>query len=170
MRISKIFVGILIATIVMASGIGAVSAYDASTPYECTLQWIVPSDTVFSISFAGSEFSVDFDTNLNSATQSGVQPDGQNNATNTPIITISNDGNVALNFTCNLTEAKPAWATLKVNNETSYTGATSFNTTQVVINSSVAIGQDTDMYIWTDVSSATQGITGRTLRISSASA
>jgi len=166
-KINKIVVGLVIAMVI--SGLcGIVGAYDASTPWTETVRWIVPSDTTFSVVFAGAESQVDFDDNLTSNTQSGVQPDSQNNATSTPIITISNDGNQVLAFTCNLTAAKPTWAVIKVNNETSYTGATSFNTSAVTVNASVAIGQDTDMYLWTDVTSATPGTTERTLQINSA--
>jgi len=166
---NKIIVGLVIAVIVSGLG-GIVSAYDAGTPWTGTVRWIVPSDTSFSIVFAGAETQVDFDDNLTAQTQSGVQPDSQNNATSTPIIVVSNDGNQALNFTCNLTAAKPTWAVIKVNNETSYTGATSFDTSAVTVNASVAIGNDTDMYLWTDVTSATQGTTSRTLQINSATA
>jgi len=167
MKTKKIIMGALIAAILYA---GMASAYDANTPWTGLVRWVVPSDTTFSITFAGSEDSVDFDDNLTAQTQSGVQPDSQNNATSTPIIVISNDGNQALNFTCNLTATKPDWAVIKVNNETSYTGATTFDTDAVTVNASVAVGDDTDMYLWTDVTSATQGTTTRSLQINSAAA
>lgn len=166
MKTNKIIVGLIIAIALC----GVASAYDANTPWTGTVQWVVPSDTTFSINFAGAETQVDFDDNLASQTQSGVQPDSQNNATSTPIITIDNDGNQALQFTCNLTAAKPSWAVIKVNNETSYTGASTFDTSAVTVNASVSIGQSTDMYLWTDVTSATQGSTTRTLQINSATA
>ena len=167
METKKIVMGVLIKAILC---IGAASAYDASNPFTCDIRWVVPSDTTFSVSWPGGESSVDFDDNLTAVTQSGVQPDSQNNATNTPIINITNDGNQALNFTCNLTTAKPAWAVIKVNNETSYTGATAFDTTAVIVNASVAVGETTDMYLWTDVTSATPGTTERTLQINSVAA
>lgn len=164
----KIVVASIVAVMAMGMLFPMVSAYDASNAYTCTIQWEVPSDSTFSIAFAGAESSVDFDDNLTSGTQLGVQPDSQNNETSTPIITISNDGNVVLNFTCNLTAAKPAWATLKVNNETTYADATTFDEAAVTVNATVAIGQDTDMYIWTDVSSAAGGNIQRTLQINAA--
>ena len=166
MEINKIVVGLIIAVALC----GVASAFDANTPWTGTVQWVVPSDTTFSITWASGETQVDFDDNLTSQTQSGVQPDGQNNATSTPIITIDNDGNQALNFTCNLTAAKPTWAVIKTNNETSYSGATTFDTSAVTVNASVAIAQSTDMYLWTDVTSAVQGSTSRTLQINSATA
>jgi len=165
---NKILVAGLIVAMVLGAVGSAAAVYDASTPWTGTVKWIVPSDTAFSITFAGGESTIDFDNNLTSQTQSGVQPDSQNNATSTPIITITNDGNLNLNFTCNLTATKPDWAVIKQNNETSYTGATTFDTTAVVVNASVPASQSTSMYIWTDVTSAPAGTTERTLQINSA--
>lgn len=166
MRTGKIVVGLLV-VLALGAIAGVASALDASTPYTGDIRWVVPSDSSFSVTFAGSEDSVDFDDSLSSCTQSGVQPDSQNNATSTPIITITNTGNVNLNFTCNLTSAKPSWAVLKVSNTTSYADATDFDTTAVLINATVSSGQSTPMYIWTDVTDASEGTTGKTLQINS---
>lgn len=166
---NKLITGILIVTVLCGIG-GIASAYDAGTPWTGTVRWMVPSDTTFSIAFASAETQVDFDDSLTAQTQSGIQPDSQNNATSTPIIVVTNDGNLALNFTCNLTAAKPSWAVLKVNNETSYSGATTFDTSAVIVNASVATAQSTDMYLWTDITSAPSGTVSRTLQINSVAA
>jgi len=167
MRTGKIVVVGLLVVLALGAIAGVASALDASTPYTGDIKWVVPSDTSFTVSFAGAETSVDFDTDLTGCTQSGVQPNSQNNATSTPIITITNTGNVNLNFTCNLTDAKPSWAVLKVSNTTSYADATDFDTTAVLINATVSSGQSTPMYIWTDVTDAAQGTETKTLQINS---
>lgn len=165
---TKLIVGILIAIVVCGTGIAG--AFDASNPWSGTVRWIVPSDTTFSITWASGESTVDFDDNLTSQTQSGIQPDGQNNATSTPIIEINNDGNLVLNFTCYLNASKPAWGVLKVKNTTDYATATSFDTTEVVVNATIQVGESTDMYIWTDITSASAGTTTRYLWINSSTA
>jgi hypothetical protein len=164
MRTGKIVVGLLV-VLALGAMAGAASAYDANTPWTGDIKWVVPSDTSFTVTFAGGEDSVDFDNSLSSCTQSGVQPDSQDNTTSTPIITITNAGNKDLNFTCNLTSTIPSWAVLKVSNTTSYADATDFDTTAVLINATVSSGQSTPMYIWTDVTGADEGTTIKTLQI-----
>jgi hypothetical protein len=166
MRTGKIVVGLLV-VLALGAIAGAASASDASNPWTGMIRWVVPSDTSFDVSFPGGATEVVFDDNLTNRTQSGVQPDSQNNATNAPIIEITNSGNANLNFTCNLTSAKPTWAVLKVSNTTSYADATEFNTTAVLINATVPSGQSTPMYIWTDVTDAPAGTIEGTLQINS---
>lgn len=165
---TKMEVGLIIAIVVMC-GIGVVNAYDASNSWTGTVNWIVPNDTTFTVSWPSGETTIDFDDNLTSDTQTGVEPDGQSNTTSTPIINVTNGGNVVLNITCHLSinASKPAWAVIKVSNTTSYSGATSFDTTAVVINETLAIGGTSDVYIWTDVTSATAGTTTRWLFVNS---
>lgn len=145
----------------------SVMAYDVDDPYTVTLQWIVPSDTSFSVALCGAESSVDFDTNLTAVTKNEVQPDCQNAGAGTPMMTITNDGNLDLNFTTALTAAKPSWAVLKVNELSVYGSATTFDTTQVLINGSVGASESTDVYFWTDLTNAPAGTTSRTLQVNS---
>lgn len=167
---TKLIVGLLITIVVC--GAGVVGAYDASSPWSGTVRWLVPEDTTFSVLWAAGESTIDFDDSLTSKTQSGVQPDGQDNTTNTPILNVTNDGNVVLNITCNLNATKPAWAVLKVNNETSYAAATVFDTnaTRAIVNATLAVGDTTDLYLWTDVTNADSGTTTRYLWINSTDA
>jgi len=170
---SKIVVGMLIAMIAIGSGIGIVAAagpYDASNPYTCTLKWVVPADTTFSVSFAGGETSVDFDTALTGQSDTDAEPDSQDASANTPIITVSNDGNLALNFSCNLTSAKPSWATLKVNDVNDSGTATTFDTTAETFATNVAISGTAKMFLWTTTLNATEGTTERTLQINTVAA
>jgi hypothetical protein len=142
------------------------SGYDASSPYTVTMKWIIGEDTSFTVSLCGSETSIDFDENLaNQTTADAVQPDCQDNSTSTPIMNITNSGNVALNLSCNLTASKPAWATLYVSNDTDYTGASTFDTTAVTIEDNVAVSGNVPVYIWTDVLNADTGTTSRTYQV-----
>lgn len=140
-------------------------AYDASTPYTVTLQWIVPSDTTFSIALCGAESSIDFDENLDAATDTEVQPDCQNATDSTPILVITNDGNQNLNFTNNLTTNKPTWAVLKVSNTSTYANALEFNTSAVRVGDDVVPAGTVDIYLWTDLTDALAGTTQRTYQI-----
>ena len=167
-KIGKI-TAIVISAIVVVSGIVSTAiAYDANNPWTGTVLWSIPSDTSFTVTFAGSQTQVNF--TASSATQSLIEPDGQDAANNTPIITIENTGNTNLLFFCNLTASKPSWATIKVSNQSDHTTATEFNTTEVAIVSDyISPGQSTPMYLWSNITNATPGDTTRTLRIVSES-
>jgi len=170
MEVKKMGKGVIAVLFVIAivAGVGLASAYDADNPWTGTVQWTIPSDTSFTVTFAGSQTQVNF----NAAGQDDtlIEPDGQDASSNTPIITIENTGNLNLEFTCNLTSSKPSWATIKVSDEPDHTTATEFDTTAVVISSSVAPGESTPMYLWSNVTDAPSGTTTRTLQINSAAA
>src|SRR3990170_774493 len=95
---------IMLLTVMLIAFSTAASAYDASTPYTVTINYIVPSDTSFTVTLAGAEVSIDFNPATKDSTL--VQPDSQNSSSNTPIATITNTGNVLQDFTTNLTSAQ----------------------------------------------------------------
>lgn len=161
--------GIVIAFSILSTG---AIALDANNPYTVDMKWIVPSDTSFTVSLCGSQTSVDFDDNLNSqTTDSEIEPNCQNVSTTTPLLTISNDGNVAQNFTGFLQSARPAFVDgLWLNNAADFASATDFDTTAVDIATNVASGNSVDVYYWTNVSNADQGTTTRTKQINSTQA
>ena len=138
-------------------------AYDADNPWTGTVKWSIPSDTSFTVTFAGTQTQVNF--TASSTTENLIEPSGQDASSNQPIITIENTGNTNLDFKCNLTSAKPSWATIKVSNQSDHTTATEFDTTLVLINSSVPAGSSTPMYLWTNITNAPAGDTTRTLEI-----
>jgi len=142
-----------------------VSAYDASTPYTVTMKWIVTVDTTFAVDLCGSETTIDFNDNLGaSTTKTLVEPDCQNISTTTPMAVITNNGNVNMDFSNNLTASKPAWAVLSVaSTATCYGDA--FDTTAVVIDEDVIPAGEVNVYYCTNVSSADTGTTQRTLQI-----
>lgn len=144
---------------------GTAMGYDANTPFTVTMNFIVPSDTTFTATLAGTETTIDF--NPATANSIGVQPDSQDNSTSVPIVNITNAGNVNANYSVNLTAAKPSWVTLKANSGTDYATATAFDTTAVelagwqnIVPSTVA-----PVYLWADFTSAVGGTTVRTFQI-----
>lgn len=143
--------------------LGGVFALDANNPYTVTLQWIVPSDTTFTVELAGSESTIDF--NPSGKTENYIEPDGQDASGSTPIATITNAGNVNMNFTNNLTASKPAWATLMVSNTNDETASTSFDTTAVLIEADVVAAGTSDVYLWSNISDGDAGTTQRTYQI-----
>ena len=164
-KIGKIS-ALAISVMVVISGIVSTAiAYDADNPWTGTVKWTIPSDTSFTVTFAGTETQVNF--TASSATENLIEPSGQDASSNTPIITIENTGNANLNFSCNLTSAKPSWAVIKVSNQSDHTTATEFDTTLVLINESVPAGSSTPMYLWTNITNAPAGDTTRTLQIES---
>lgn len=155
----------ILAALIAVSLIGVVAAYDASNPFTCNMNWAIPTDTTFSIAFAGGETSVDF--TCTAQTENEVEPDSQDDGASTPIIVVTNDGNIALNFSCNLTAAKPAWATITVSETNTIASGSTFDTTAVEFSDNVAASGTANMYIWTNVSSAAAGNTQRVLQINS---
>lgn len=144
-----------------------VLAYDASTPYTVTMQWIVPTETTFSVNLCGSETTIDFDDNVVNGSSKQVQPDCQNTTSSTPMLTITNDGNLAQNFSCNLTTAIQGWAELFVGNSTSIGTASSINVTKVDIVKNVAASANSTIYFWTNLTNADSGTTQRVFEIMS---
>ena len=124
-------------------------------------------DTSFSISFAGAETTTDFNENIISKSVTNAEPDSQDAATNTPIIVINNDGTVYIDMSCNLTTAKPAWATLKVSNTSSVGDATEFDTTATTFATRIVPASSENMYLWTTTANADSGTTGRSLQTNS---
>jgi len=157
---------IVISAIVVIAGIASTAiAYDADNSWVGTVLWSIPSDTSFTVTFAGSQTQINF--TASSKTQSLIEPDGQDAANNTPIITIENTGNTNLQFYCMLTSDKPSWATIKVSDESDHTTAVEFNTLLAIINTSVPAGQSTPMYLWSNITNAVAGDTTRELEIGS---
>jgi len=162
-KIGKIS-AVVISVMVVVSGIASTAiAYDANNPWTGTVKWSIPSDTSFTVTFAGSQTQVNF--TASAKTQSLIEPDGQDAANNTPIITLENTGNLNLTFTCNLTSAKPTWATIKVGNYKDPGYATEFNTDLVVVTTDVLPGTSAPMFLWSDITNAPAGDTTRELMI-----
>ena len=153
MRTRKFIVGLLVSALLL-SGIGMVAAiYDASSPYSNYVEWTIASDTAFTVSVAAGETKCVFAPA--SKTETYVNATGQSDGT--PIFTVTNAGNVNLDFKCNLTAAKPAWAVIMVNDTFGHVGADTFDTTLQTFNTSVAMGDSSPLYLWTNVTNAVAG-------------
>ena len=160
--IRKGLVTALIAAIVM-SGLGLTAAYDSNNPWTGTVLWSIPSDTSFTVTFAGSQTQINF--TASSATETFLEPDGQDATNNTPILTIENTGNTALDFYINLTSSPPTWAELRGDATPNASNALLIGTSGFAIE--VNPGNSTPLYLWTNITNATAGDTTRTLMISS---
>ena len=152
MNTRELIVGLLVSALLF-SGIGTVIGYDASTPYSNYIEWEVSSDTSFTVDVAaGQTFCV-----FAPATKNSTYVNATGQSSGTPIFTVTNSGNVDLDFKCNVTTAKPAWAVLMVSKTFDASGSDIFDTTLVAFNTSAPMGSVTPMYIWTNVTNAPVG-------------
>ena len=157
-------ISILVLFALVASIPGAM-ADDADTPYTVTMNFIIPSDTTFSVDLALSETTIDFNPATKDSTE--VEPDSQDDAGTVPIAVVTNDGNVNLNFSINLTAAKPSWVQVYASDTNTFASAVAFDTTPledagwntVIPTSSV------NVYLWANFTSAAGGTTQRTFQI-----
>jgi len=146
-------------------GIAGVYAYDSSTPYTVTVNYIVGEDTSFTVDLAGVETTIDFNpTTLN---DKEVEPDSQNAGGSTPILTITNTGNVNLDFTRGLNTTNPAWVVLSMNNANSVDWSQIVNDTFVDGDTSIASASSSEWYFWANFTAADSGTTARLLQINS---
>jgi len=157
---SKIILSLLLLSIF---GMSLAFGYDASSPYSVTLNWIVPSDTTFSVALAGAETTIDFNPTNKSSLE--VMPDSQ--ADVTPIITITNQGNVDANYSALVTAQKPSWVTLKGYNSYDYGSAVEVgNSTSVTIEDNIAPSGTSEYWLWSDFADADKGTTASTFQVS----
>jgi hypothetical protein len=143
-------------------------AYDADNPASYTVNYIIPSDTAFTVTLAGAETTMDF--NPSTANDKYVQPDAQNNATSTAWAVIQNTGNVNQNFKTNLTAAQVSWAVVTISNATDMSGSITLSATEQTPTgwSTVIPTASVKLYAWANFTSAAGGTTSRTIRIASA--
>ena len=146
-------------------GMAGVYAYDASTPYTVTVNYIVGEDTSFTIALAGVETTIDFNpTTLN---DKEVEPNSQVAETSTPILTITNTGNVNLDFSRGLNTTNPAWVVLSMNNANSVDWTQIVNDTFVDGDTVIASASTSEWYFWANFTAADSGTTQRLLQINS---
>lgn len=162
-KILTLFVGLF-----LVASIASVYAADASTPYSVTMNFVVGEDTTFSVALAGAETSIDF--NPADANSKEVEPDSQNAAGTTPMVNITNDGNVALNFTHQLNQTKPSHVEVSWSLTNSVDWSQTVTTTYSVINSSVPAGESEVVYYWANFTAAPQGTTQRLYYINTTAA
>lgn len=142
-------------------------AYDSTTPYDVTMKWIIPSDTTFTVDLCGAETTIDFNDNVVDKDSKLVEPDCQNANLGTAIATITNTGNVNLNFTTELTTAKPDWAILLIGSTNVSGTASEVSNSAVFLAGDIATSGTASVFAWTNLTNAVAGTTERTFRISS---
>jgi len=156
----SVITSILIATTIPVFG------YDQNNPASYTVQYIIPSDTSFSVSLCGSETQMNFNP-VNGSSKS-VEAVCQSKATNKPWENITNIGNTNLNFSTNLTAANPAWVTLNI-------GSSSSMSDQIIVTNTetspagwfnVGPGNSVQLYSQASFTNAPQGTVSTTIKIS----
>ena len=131
-----------------------------------TIKWDIPSDTSFTVSLAGGADTIDF--NASGQNDTMIEPIGQNSEESTPIAVILNTGNQNLNFSVIIPQGRPNWVTmLNMSNSNTYLSSHAINKTSVNIETSVSAGNNANMYLWSNVTLAPQGIVEKTIYINS---
>lgn len=151
----KILLSMLIVLAMLAV---PVMASDSVTPYTTVVKWTIPSTTTFTVTICSGASDIHFQNNLTSPTQAWVQPDCQNNASSTPMLTIVNDANQNLNFTGFLNASIYSWAQLFVNNDTDTVSSIEITgTSPTFIFGHLPSGNSSSLYFWTNVTDAPVG-------------
>ncbi len=113
--------------------------------------WIISNETYPGNATAKIEF------NFTSATQSNVEPCivGTNcvdkQTSTIPIFTLRNDGDGSLKWIINITADLPSGLTLKCDKDSDPTGATVITTSPWVVNSSIPVNGQEEVWCWADV-------------------
>lgn len=146
-------------------GIGSVYAYDADTPYTVTINYIIGADTSFTVELAGEETTIDF--NPATIDSKEVEPDSQVALTNTSMLTITNTGNVNLDFPRAINATNPAWAVLSMNTVNTTDWTQLINDTFVDGDTAIAPASESNWFFWANFTDAVYGTDTRLLQINS---
>lgn len=149
----------------MVFGMSGVMAYDASTPYTVTMNFIVGSDTSFTVALAGVETTIDF--NPASSNSKEVEPDSQDAGGSTPILVITNAGNVAQDFSHDVNQTLPTGTNVSYSTTNTVDWTKEILPTGTTIDTSVAAAGTVDVYMWANFTNADAGTTEVIYRINS---
>jgi len=165
-KINKVIV-LFISILLMATPVLATSG-NANTPVQYTVNYILGIDTAFTVTPAGAETSMDF--NPAATSSQNVEPDSQVKATNTPWAVITNNGNVAQNFSVNLTAAQSSYASVNISNSSVFTQQVLLSATAQIPTgwSNVASSGTANLYAIANFTNLPGGTTSKTLQINSA--
>ncbi len=165
-KINKIMMLSLIISVLIATTT-PVFGYDANNPASYTVQYIIASDTSFGVSLCGSETQMNF----NPATRNSklVEPNCQAISSNQPWANITNQGNLAENFSTNLTALNPNWVDLYVASSPSMTGQVTVINTELSPTgwNNVVSGNSVELYARANFTNALGGTTSNTIKINS---
>ena len=139
----------------MLFSISGVMALDADNPYTVNMNFIIGSDTTFTVSLAGVETEIDF----NPATKDSkeVEPDSQDAGGSTPMVTITNAGNVNLDFTHKVNESLPAYVGVSYDTDETVDWTKTLSDSYSTITTSVAAAGTADVYYWANFTDADAG-------------
>ena len=147
---NKIMMGALMALVLVGT---AFAVYNENTPYTITLEWIIPSDTTFSVEVAGEADSVDFTPA--SKNENMTEPDGQNAGTSTAMLVVTNQGNAALDLYHNA--SSPAYADVRAGVTNDYYASTDLGAAMVQFSNELALAGTVDIYFWSNITDGTSG-------------
>ena len=99
-KIKIVMLSVMIASVLIATTI-PVLGYDQNNPATYTVKYIIPSSTTFAVTLCGSQTEMDF--NATNGSSKLVEPNCQIKANDTPWANITNQGNLNLNFSTNVT-------------------------------------------------------------------
>jgi len=138
------------------ASVSGVYAYDADNPYTVTMNFIVGDDTSFTVELAGAESTIDF--NPTTANSKEVEPDSQDDGGSTPILTITNTGNVNLDFTHEL-NVTTAFVNVSYDTDNTVDWTKILNSTTSTVDTAIASAATVDVYMWANFTSADSGTT-----------
>lgn len=139
----------------MIFGISGVSAFDTDNPYTVNMNFIIGEDTSFTVSLAGAETTIDFNPTTKDSKE--VEPDSQAMGTSTPMVTITNAGNVALDFSHKVNETLPAYVDVSYDTDVTVDWAKTLSDAYTTITTSVAASGTADVYYWANFTDADAG-------------
>jgi hypothetical protein len=154
-------------TFVLIASTIPVFGLNQNNPASYTVNYIIPSDTSFTVTLCGSQTAMNF--NATNGSSKSIEPVCQSKATNTPWANITNIGNLNLNFSANLTASNPSWVVLNLASNPAMSD-------QIIVTNSaqspagwlsVAPGGAVQLYSLANFTNAPQGTTSTTLNINS---
>jgi len=163
-KINLVMLSVVIASVLTAT-IMPVLGYDQNNPATYTINYIIPSDTTFVITLTGAGQTMDF--NPQNGNNKSVEPVYQNASINQPWATITNNGNVNLNFSTNLTAPNPTWVTLSIASDPAMTDKVTVTDIETAPSgwNNVPKGSSVNLYSMADFTGAPQGTESATIKI-----
>ena len=166
----KILVMLVLFAVLIA--VGPTSALNQSgsavTPASVNVNYFVVSNTNFWVNTTESnQTALNFTTKKN---ENNVQPQGQNNTTNTPWAIITNAGDVVQSVKAKLGVANPTGLSLYLSNSSDYSGQVTVNPTTAVgptqWSNVAALGGTVASYFRLNAAGAVDGTYSNTIAIS----
>jgi len=153
----------LICGMMLLSGMTGVLAYDADTPYTVSMRFIVGADTSFTVSLAGIETEIEFEP----ATKDSKEVEPNSQVDGTPIVEVTNTGNVDLTFTHKVNDTMPTFVAVSYDSSYAPNWAKTITHAYSTIATSVSADTSVNVYMWANFTDADEGTAQRTYQINS---